>query len=458
MEPDKIQSVSGYPTRREFIKKTATAAAALTAGGVLKSPVYGQEQAPSSGAVGANERIVVGFIGVGGQGTAHLHNFKAHASDNNVATAAVCDVWKKRIAVAKDFVGGDCQGYEDYRKLLERKDIDAVVISTHDPLHTPCTLAALEAGKHVYVEKPLSRYLGEAFEVHDAVKKTGKILQLGTQGCSAAAWQRAASMIQAGKIGTPVWGQGYYCRNNPKGEWNYDIDPDCTAATTNWEAWLGQVHKRGPFNADQYFRWRKYYPYCAGLLGDLFPHRLNPLMLATGNPEFPKRVVTIGTKNVHTDKNTPNTPERDVPEHITVLAEFPSGLTLVIGASTVNAKSPGFVIYGHHATLEIGTSGEKLQLLPEKEFADEIDPESLDGLTPAEDIPVHEKNWLDCIRTNKQPNANIELAVRAQTVTSLAEMSDRLRIACLFDEQSRTITGEDGRKVAALTYGTLPLS
>jgi hypothetical protein len=96
--------------------------------------------------------------------------------------------------------------------------------------------------------------------------------------------------------------------------------------------------------------------------------------------------------------------------------------------------------------------------LPEKEFADEIDPESLDALTPAEDIAVHHKNWLDCIRSNQLPNANIELAIRAQTVISLAEMSDRLKTACLFDEKSRTITSEGGRKVPALTYGTLPLS
>jgi hypothetical protein len=143
---------------------------------------------------------------------------------------------------------------------------------------------------------------------------------------------------------------------------------------------------------------------------------------------------------------------------MTLVAEFPSGLNLVIGSSTVNAKSPGFVLYGHRATLEIGTSGEKMQLLPEKEFADEIDPETLDGLMPAEDIPTHEKNWLDCIRSNKQPNANIDLAIRVQTVISLAEMSDRLKMACLFDEKSRTIQADGGRKVDPLTYGTLPLS
>jgi predicted dehydrogenase len=265
-------------------------------------------------------------------------------------------------------------------------------------------------------------------------------------------------MIRAGRIGPLVWGQGYYCRNAPKGEWNYPIDSECRADNTDWERWLGPVRKRVPFNADHFFRWRKYYPYCAGLLGDLLPHKLHPLLLATGNPEFPVRVACLGTRNVHTDRNTPDTPERDVPEHIELLAEFPGGLTLVAAASSVNAKSPGIVLYGHHATLEIGASGERVQLVPEKEFADEIDPETLDGLKPTEDIPAHEKNWIDCIRAHTQPNANIELAVRVQTVISLAEMSDRLRLACLFDEKSRKITTGDGKEVKPITYGTLPLS
>ena len=148
---------------------------------------------------------------------------------------------------------------------------------------------ALEAGKHVYVEKPMTRYLGEAWALHDTVKKTGKILQVGSQGCSDAKWHKAAELIRAGRIGPLVLGQDSYMRNSPKGEWNYTIDQDAKSDNINWKAWRGQVlhPDTAEFNADHYFRWRKYYPYCAGLLGDLFPHRLHPLMLASGNPEFP---------------------------------------------------------------------------------------------------------------------------------------------------------------------------
>jgi predicted dehydrogenase len=459
MENNQSQSPSGLSSRRDFIKKTATVAAAVTATSFLKVPVYGQSQAPSAGRViGANDRIVLGFIGVGGQGMLHVRTAKSNAGAENVATAAVCDIWQKRIDQAKSAVGGDCQGYNDYRKLLEQKDIDAVVIGTHDPLHTPITIAALNAGKHIYVEKPLTRYLGEAFDIYDTVKKTGKILQVGSQGCSAAGWHKAAEMIQAGKIGTPVWGQGYYCRNNPKGEWNYAIDQAATPDTLDWKQWLGPVKNQVPFNQDHYFRWRKYYPYCAGLLGDLVPHRLHPLMIATGSPEFPTRVVSIGSKHVGTDKNTQGTPERDVPEHVQILAQFPSGFTLVIASSTVNARSPGFAVYGHHATLEIGTSGERLQLIPEKEFADDIDPETVEGLQPTESVPAHHKNWFACIRSGKQPNGGIDLAVRVQTVISLAEMSERLQVACLFDEKTRKVTTGEGKPITPITYGTLPLS
>jgi predicted dehydrogenase len=454
-------------SRREFLKKTATAAAAIAATPLLRPTIYGQ--APSPGRVlGANDRINVGFIGVGGQGmNAHVNISSKGAAANNISQVAVCDVWTKRTAHAKTFIekagtGANVAVYGDYRALLDRKDIDAVVISTHDPIHAAAGIGALESGKHVYCEKPLTRYLGEAFAVHDAVKKTGKILQVGSQGTSAAAWHKAAEMINAGKIGQLVWAQGYYCRNNPKGEWNYPLDADATAASVDWEKWLGPVKKRVKFDADHYFRWRKYFPYCAGLLGDLMPHRLHPLMLAMGKVEFPSRVVSLGTKNVGTDKKfTPPTYERDVPEHVELMAEFPSGVSLMLACSTVNARSPGFALYGHHATLEVGTSGERLELKPEKEFADEVDPETVEGLKPTEDIGAHHANWFDCIRTNKQPNCGIDLAVRVQTVISLAEMSQRLGIACNFDEKTRKVStgvGKEQREIAPITYGTLELS
>ena len=459
---------AGGDTRRDFIKKTAAATAAVAATGIIKTPVYGQSTAPSTGRViGANDRIAVAVIGIGaGIGKNHFEGIHKNAGQNNVVMAAGCDLFNKRRDWAKETAGlKDSDVYGDYRKLLERNDIDAVVVATHDPWHAPICIDAMNAGKHVYCEKPMTRYLDDAFRVHDTVKKTKRIFTVGSQGSSAGAWHKAAQLISAGKIGKMVWAQGYYCRNNPKGEWNYTIEKESTPENIDWNMWLGPVSKR-EFSADAFHRWRKYYPYCGGLLGDLVPHRLHPLMVATGNPEFPTRVTSIGTRQVHTDRKTPGTPERDVPEHVQLSAEFPSGLLLTVSSSTVNAKSPGFVIYGHQATLEIGDSGDKLQMIPERAFADDYEGmtenerkdlgiEPIKGLQH-EDIRVHEKNWFDCIRSGKAPNANIDLAIRVQTVISLSEMAERLKITCLFDEKTRKITTGDGKEVKPLTYGSIP--
>jgi hypothetical protein len=179
-------------------------------------------------------------------------------------------------------------------------------------------------------------------------------------------------------------------------------------------------------------------------------------MLATGKTEFPTRVTSLGCKKVGTDKNTPGTPERDVPENVQLLAEFPSGLTLMVTSATVNEQGIPDVIRGHKGTLYM--SGNRVELKPEKAFSEEIEPETFDDLKPGESIAVHEKNWFDSIRANKPPNANIDLAIKVQTVISLGEMSERLNIMCLFDEKTRKITTGDGKEVKPISYGTLELS
>lgn len=305
----------------------------------------------------------------------------------------------------------------------------------------------------------MTRYLHEAWEIQDTVKRTGRLVQVGSQGCSARKYHKAAEVIQSGMIGPLVMGTTSYMRNNPKGEWNYTIRDWATPDDMDWNRWMGGVNKKIPFNADHYFRWRKYYPYCAGLLGDLLPHLLHPYMLATGAPEYPARVVSLGNKALRTDKNTPGTYERDVDENVQVIIEFPSGFNLVVASATVNEYNMTETIRGHHGTLLMGGIGaNKIELRPERKFSDEVDPEVFDNLLPGEAISHHEKNWIECIRTRKQPNCGIDLAVKVQTVISLAEMSDRLSIMCVYDEKNRKITTADGKEVKPLTYGSLDLS
>jgi len=448
MPKQNIRVQAGTTTRRNFLKQTATVATAAAALDWLHGPLCGAD-----GVAGANSKIVLGFIGVGSQGFgSHLKPMKESSAENNLAIAAVCDVSKTRRAEAAKEAGEGCKEHEDFRKLLEDKSIDAIVCATVDHWHAPVTLAALGAGKHVYVEKPMCRYLPEAFAVWDAVKSSGKILQVGSQGTSDLKYHKAAALIKEGKIGDVVLLQGSYMRNNPKGEWNYTPQQWATKDDVNWKMWVGEQikAKKAEFDQDDYFRWRKYYRYCAGLLGDLFPHRLHPLMLAMGNPQFPIRVSAIGTRKIETDKKTPGTPIRDVPEMMQLIAEFPSGAQMHVMSSSVNEQGPPDMIRGQKGNIHM--AGNKVELKPEKPFTEEIDPEAFSGFMP-ESIPVHHKNWFESIRANKQPNCGIELAVRVQTVVSLGEMSDRLSSMCLFDEKTRKITDANGKELAPLYYG-----
>ena len=453
------KSIDSSTSRRSFIKKSGAAAAAVTATGLVKAPIYGQNQAPSANVIGANDTILVGHIGVGGQGGRHVRLTQANAAGNKVKSVAVCDVSKFRTDMYAGHIrkgtNPNPNTYGDYRKLLEKeKDIDAIFVGTVDHWHKQCSIAALEAGKHVYCEKPMTRYLGEAFEIYDVVKKTGKKFQVGAQGGSDLKWHKAAEMIQAGEIGKAVMLQGSYMRNAPKGEWNYPIKTWATKDDIDWNFWLGPVHNKVDFSADHYFRWRKYQPYCSGLLGDLMPHKLHPYMLATGNVEFPKRVACVGSQPCDTDRNTPGTQKRDVPEITQLIAEFPSGTVMHITSSTVNEYGTQEVIRGQEARLEM--AGNKVQLTPERPFADEIDPYTTEAFAK-ETVDAHHANWYDSIRNNKEPNCGIDLAIRVQTVISMAEMSERMNVMCLFDEKTRKVTDASGKEVV-MTYGTLPKS
>ena len=449
MNPTPNPALTSAETRRSFLRKTAAAAAALGASNFFKTPVYGQNQAPSTGRVlGANDRIGVAYIGTGHQGMFHVRLQKQFASANNIAQRAVCDLYQKHLDQATSFLAlTAADAFRDHRKLLERKDIDAVIIATVDNWHAQVTIEALEAGKHVFCEKPMSRYLDEAFAVYDTVKKTGKTFVIGSQGCMDPKWHQAAEWIKAGKLGPLVWGQGSYCRNNRNNsEWTYPVDPDANEQNLDWNRWLGRAPKI-PFNPEHYFCWHKYYAYNSGIIGNLLPHRFQPLMLATGNPEFPRRVVCTGTRKVSTD--------REITDTTHLLAEFPGGLTLVVAGSTVNEQGLPDVLRGHKATLHFASSQNRVELKPEAIFADDLEAEDFSNPRPTERIEVLEKNFFDSLRDGKTPVANLELAIRAQTVLSMAEMSERLGLALFFDEKTRTLKSGDGRTIPALSYDTV---
>jgi predicted dehydrogenase len=444
------QSMRAGESRRTFIKKAATAAAAVSTTSLFKTPVYGQNQAPSTGRViGANDRINVGYIGTGKQGTLHITLEKKFAQENNIAQVAVCDLYQKHLDQARQITGvSEADAYRDHRKLLERKDIDAIVAAPTDVWHAQVSIDALEAGKHVFCEKPMTRYLAEAFQVYDTVQRTKKTYVVGSQGCMDLKWHKAAEWIKAGKLGPLVWGQGSYCRNNKNNsEWTFQVAAGVNEQNLDWVRWQGKTPKV-PFDPVRYFCWHKYYAYNSGIIGNLLPHRFMPLMLASGTPEFPRRVVATGTRKVSTD--------REITDTTHLLAEFPNGLTLVVAGSTVNEQGLPDMIRGRKATLHFASSQNRVELKPETIFTDELEAEEFADPAPPERIERLEKNFFDCIRSSgKTPDANVELAVRAHVVLCLAEMSERLGQACFFDEKTRTVKSGDGRVIPPLTYDSV---
>jgi predicted dehydrogenase len=202
-----------------------------------------------------------------------------------------------------------------------------------------------------------------------------------------------------------------------------------------------------PFEARRFASWHKYFTYNSGILGNLLSHLALPLLMSTGSPEFPRRVVCTGTKKISFEK-------REIPDTTHLLAEYPSGLTLMIGGSTVNEFGIPQIIRGHKGNITIAQSANKAELKPEKNFAEDIEAEEFSNATPIGKIEKLEKHFFECVRNGKTPLANIELALKVHTTLCLAEMSERLQMTMLFDEKTRKISNGEGKEIAAISYDT----
>ena len=432
-------------SRRDFIK-TATASgvvAATTLVGAERRPAAAVRSTATARVIGANDRIRVGIVGVKTMGGGHLRNLVGPDMKNdNVEVVAVCDLWESiRLKAQKTAQLSDAGVYTDYRRLLDNKDVDAVVVATPDHWHGRIGLDALLAAKHLYIEKPMTRRLDEAFRIYDAAKETGLRVQVGSQGCSDPKFLRARDLIKQGSVGQLLWAQGSYCRNNPKGEWNYPIDAEATAQTVDWKTWLGSAPKRD-WSPERFFRWRKYWDYGTGIIGDLWPHRLHPLMLAMNLNEFPKSVTCIGSDMCHADAQfgpdgAAFGERRDVPDTTMMMVEFPSGVSIVLAGSTVNERGLEDVIRGTKANLTMG--GNRLQVVPERPYVDEVEGRDETPPDAGETHVKHMRNFLQSIRTNTAPNCSEDLAIRVQTVVSMAEAALRKQKLVRFDERKREI-------------------
>jgi predicted dehydrogenase len=230
-----------------------------------------------------------------------------------VELAAVCDVYDGRLTRARELHGDQIFTTRDYREVLVRKDIDAVIVATPDHWHAPLSIAAMEAGKDVYCEKPMVQSVADGQTVIAAEKRTGRIFQVGSQYVTSAVYRKARDLVQSGVIGRLTMVEAWLDRNTALGAWQYSIPPDASPATVDWDRFLGRAPKR-PFDAIRLFRWRNYRDYGTGVAGDLFVHLLSGLHLVTGSTG-PERILSTGGLRYWNDG-------RDVPDVMLAMLDY----------------------------------------------------------------------------------------------------------------------------------------
>ena len=235
--------------RRDFMKTTVLA----TAGTAVAARQAATQPAPS-------DRLRVGFIGCG----ARAHQLLQVAVEMpDVEVVALCDAYTGRLDRARARTGGKATVYKDYRELLASPSVDAVFIATPDHWHKTMAVDALSANKDIYLEKPMSFAMADGPAIVEAVKRSNRILQVGSQGVSSPEIAKARELIKAGTLGQVTMVRAAYNRNGDSGAWLYPIPPDASPATVNWEQFLGPAPKR-PFDLNRFFRWRCYWDYSGG--------------------------------------------------------------------------------------------------------------------------------------------------------------------------------------------------
>jgi len=328
-------------TRREFMQWGAGAAAAGVAAKVtLLEP---KRLWASPGPAAPSDTVRFGIIGTGTEGCDLL---RASLFVPGIECVAGADLYDTRHIAAKEALGGkDIETTRDYRRILDRKDIDAVIVATPDHWHRKAVTEAVEAGKDVYCEKPMSHSVEDGLAMIEAVQKYNRIFQVGSQRVSSILYAKAKEIWDSGKLGQVDTIEAAWDRNTDSGAWVYPIPPDASEQTIDWNTWLDGAPQR-PFDPTRFFRWRCYKDYGAGLAGDLFVHLLSGIHFVTGTNTPPQRALSTGGLYYYRDG-------REFPDLLWTMYDYPRFQVVLRCNHNNNFQGEFFGFYGKEGTMLI---------------------------------------------------------------------------------------------------------
>lgn len=443
--------------RRSFLKVTGAASASTLLAAKVHALSIEQEPAPR---VAANEHIQIALIGAGGQGQGDTHTA---LEVPGVKLVAVADCYDGRLAHCKEMWGDDLFTTRDYREVLARKDIDAVIIATPDHWHKQVSVDAMKAGKDVYCEKPMIHRYSDGPEMIEASRATGRILQIGSQRVSSMIYAKARDLLASGAIGQLNMVSAHWDRNSAIGAWDYTVPLDASTETCDWPRFLGTAPKI-PFNAEHFFQWRKWSAYGSGVAGDLFVHLFSGTHFITG-AKGPTRGMATGGLRFWKDG-------RDAPDVMLGLFDYPEGFNLNLRVNFVDGgqESEGLTFTGSEGTMEIagnavtvsrvprqkepgytiGTFTEAMQKRFLKQYREKYPVEHAEGLPPARaesyvapegysDSYDHFRNFFRSVRSRQPVVEDAVFGYRAAGAALLSNLSYERGAVVGWDPETMTL-------------------
>jgi len=421
---------SGNDSRRKFIKGIAGTAIAASVPQIIKATNdERKEEIKLKEYYGPNDNINVALIGAGGMGTGDAQTAKTVPG---VKIVAACDLFDPRLEEAKKNFGADIFTTRDYKEILLRKDIDAVIIGTPDHWHKEIAVDALNSGKHVYCEKPMVQQINEGQAVIDAQKKNGKVLQVGSQGLSSVGNEKAKELFEAGAIGQLNYVEGFWARNTPGGAWQYNLPEDASEKNLDWKRFL-KDKPQVPYDPKRFFRWRCFKDYGTGVCGDLFVHLVSSLHYIISSLG-PTRIMSTGGLRYWKDG-------RDVPDIMLGMFDYPQtekhpafNLSLRVNFVDSNPNGSYFRMVGNEGSMTVEWEQVTLtknfsyppdnyaQVLKAKQYAPDYDRKKIkDPETTVFKVQEgykgahydHHYNWMRSIREGKPTVEDASFGYRA---------------------------------------------